>query len=42
VIADKGFDADERVIAPLERAGKRTVIPASTISFWSAPSHVQA
>ena len=27
VIADKGFDADERVIAPLEKAGKRTVIP---------------
>jgi transposase len=27
VIADKGFDADERVIAPLERVGKRTVIP---------------
>ena len=27
VIADKGFDADERVIAPLEKAGKTTVIP---------------
>ena len=27
VIADKGFDADERVIAPLENAGKTTVIP---------------
>ena len=27
VIADKGFDADERVIEPLERAGKRIVIP---------------
>ena len=27
VIADKGFDADERVIVPLEKAGKSTVIP---------------
>jgi hypothetical protein len=27
VIADKGFDADERVIDPLEKAGKTTVIP---------------
>src|SRR5450759_64025 len=27
VIADKGFDADERVIEPLEKAGKITVIP---------------
>ena len=27
VIADKGFDADERVIEPLEKAGKSTVIP---------------
>jgi len=27
VIADKGFDADERVIEPLERAGKSIVIP---------------
>jgi transposase len=27
VIADKGFDADERVFAPLEKAGKTTVIP---------------
>ena len=27
VIADKGFDADERVIAPLETAGKTAVIP---------------
>ena len=26
VIADKGFDADERVIDPLEKAGKSTVI----------------
>ena len=25
VIADKGFDADERVIVPLEKAGKSTV-----------------
>jgi transposase len=27
VIADKGFDADERVIEPLEQAGKTVVIP---------------
>jgi transposase len=27
VIADKGFDADERVLLPLERAGKTAVIP---------------
>lgn len=27
VIGDKGFDADERVILPLERAGKIVVIP---------------
>ena len=27
VIADKGFDADERVNAPLEKAGKTAVIP---------------
>ena len=27
VIADKAFDADERVIEPLEKAGKTTVIP---------------
>ena len=27
VIADKGFDADERVIVPLEKAGKSPVIP---------------
>jgi transposase len=27
VIADKGFDADERVIDPLEKAGKIAVIP---------------
>ena len=27
VIADKGFDADERVIDPLEKAGKTAVIP---------------
>jgi transposase len=26
-IADKGFDADERVIEPLEKVGKGTVIP---------------
>jgi len=28
VIADKGYDADERVIAPLQRAGKTPVIPS--------------
>lgn len=27
VIADKAFDADERVIEPLEKAGKTPVIP---------------
>jgi transposase len=27
VIADKAFDADERVIQPLEKAGKTAVIP---------------
>lgn len=27
MIADKGFDADERVIEPLEQAGKTVVIP---------------
>ena len=27
MIADKGFDADERVIEPLEQAGKTAVIP---------------
>ncbi len=27
LIGDKGFDADERVILPLERAGKIIVIP---------------
>jgi transposase len=27
LIADKAFDADERVIAPLTAAGKRAVIP---------------
>jgi transposase len=27
VIADKGFDADERVIEPLRKAGKTPVIP---------------
>ena len=27
MIADKGFDADERVIVPLEKAGKTAVIP---------------
>ena len=27
LIADKAYDADERVIAPLKRAGKETVIP---------------
>jgi len=27
VIADKGFDADERVLEPLRKAGKTSVIP---------------
>ena len=27
VIGDKGFDADERVLAPLAQAGKTAVIP---------------
>lgn len=27
VLADKAFDADERVIKPLEQAGKKIVIP---------------
>jgi transposase len=27
VIADKGYDADERVLQPLAQAGKRAVIP---------------
>jgi len=27
VIADKGFDADQRVLDPLKRAGKKVVIP---------------
>jgi transposase len=27
IIADKAYDADERVIQPLERAGKNCVIP---------------
>ena len=27
VLADKAFDADERVLLPLEQAGKTTVIP---------------
>jgi transposase len=27
VIADKGFDADERVLEPLRKAGKTPVIP---------------
>lgn len=28
VLADKGFDADERVLIPLQRAGKIAVIPS--------------
>jgi transposase len=28
VIADKGFDAEARVLTPLREAGKRAVIPA--------------
>ena len=27
IIADKAFDADERLIQPLQQAGKRIVIP---------------
>jgi transposase len=27
VIADKGFDADQRVLEPLQQAGKQAVIP---------------
>ena len=27
MIADKGFDADERVVEPPDKVGKRTVIP---------------
>ena len=27
VLADKGFDADERVLIPLQQAGKMAVIP---------------
>ena len=27
VIADKGFDAQKRVLEPLEKAGKKAVIP---------------
>jgi len=27
VIADKGFDADQRVLEPLQKAGKLAVIP---------------
>jgi transposase len=27
VLADKGFDADERVLIPLQKAGKTAVIP---------------
>jgi transposase len=27
VLADKGFDADERVLIPLQKAGKSAVIP---------------
>ena len=30
VIADKGFDADGRVLEPLQQAGKRAVIPPKT------------
>ena len=30
VIADKGFDADQRVLGPLLRAGKQAVIPPKT------------
>ena len=27
MIADKGYDADERVVSPLTRAGKTVIIP---------------
>lgn len=30
VIADKGFDADQRVLGPLQKAGKQGVIPPKT------------
>lgn len=30
VIADKAYDADERVIEPLEKAGKSVVIPSKS------------
>jgi len=30
VIADKAFDADERVIEPLQKAGKTAVIPSKS------------
>ena len=30
VIADKGYDAHERVIAPLENSGKKAVIPSKS------------
>ena len=30
VLADKAFDADDRVIKPLEQAGKKIVIPSKS------------
>lgn len=30
MIADKGFDADKRVLEPLQKAGKQAVIPPKT------------
>ena len=30
VIADKGFDADQRVLEPLQKAGRQPVIPPKT------------
>jgi len=37
LIADKAFDADERVIEPLREAGKTIVIPQSPIEKSHAP-----
>jgi transposase len=46
VIADKGYDADERVLQPLAQAGKTAVIPPRRIAKSSAtmikPSTKQA
>ena len=37
LIADKAFDADDRVIAPLHRAGKTVVIPPKSNRKTSRP-----